>query len=252
MTALSVETASRLKRRVRRWLNAGENHRNYRFERVCSRDPDPHRRDAKQIINLLNYSKTSNSSYCADEFEAGYHTITLNGEQLDGQRDPTTRLQNVPLDFADKTILDLGCNQGGMLFQVADRAKWCVGLDYNPNLINVSNRIRAAKGAFNSNFYVFDFDRQDLQLIRDFLPGERVDVCFLLSVCMWLKNWRAVIEFAASVSDFVLFEANGTERQQQEQIEGLRNSFRNVRMLADQSPDDPTQKRRKLLLASHI
>ena len=251
MTAFSAEAASRLKRRVRRWLKAGRNGRNYRFERACSRDPDPHRRDAKQIINLLNYSKTSNSSYCADEFAAGYHTITLNGERLDGQRDPTRRLEAVPIDFADKTVLDLGCNQGGMLFQVADRAKWCVGVDYNPRLINISNRLRAAKGAFNSNFYVFDLDREDLQLIRDFLPGERVDVCFLLSVCMWLKNWRAVIKFAASVSAVLLFEANGTERQQQEQIETLASEFEIVRMLADESPDDPTQRHRKLLLASH-
>jgi hypothetical protein len=53
------------------------------------------------------------------------------------------------------------------------------------------------------------------------------------------------------VSRTVLFEANGTERQQQEQIEELGHAFRNVQMLADESDDDPTQRHRKLLLATH-
>ncbi len=199
-----------------------------------------------QIQNLLNYTKTSNSIYAAQQFPAAYHTVNISGRKVLGQRDPSKRLALVPVDFRDKTVLDLGCNQGGMILQINDMIKWAVGVDYDPRMINAANRVRNAIGASNISFYVLDLQRGPLALINDFLPEQRVDICFLLSVCAWLTNWQEVIDFAQSKSNAMLFETNGFASQQQEQIDHLRKRYRGVNLLSEASEDDPTEKERKL------
>jgi len=202
----------------------------------------------RQIQNLLNYTKTSESSYSALRYPAGYHTIEISGHRLVGQRNPAERLELVPVDFQGKTVVDIGCNQGGMLFQLDGLLKWGIGLDYDGRMINAAHRIRAFRQSSNLNFFVFDLEREPLDLVEDFLPESRVDVVFLLSVCMWIKNWREVIEFAARISDSILFETNGTAEQQTAQLKHLKTLFRSVVLLKATSDDDPRQKRRKLLL----
>ena len=67
----------------------------------------------KKIINLLNYTKRSSVSYSAGAFDVGYHSFNIEGVELKGQRNPVERFANIPYDFKDKTVLDIGCNQGG-------------------------------------------------------------------------------------------------------------------------------------------
>jgi len=219
----------------------------YIFSRMdtdcCASDDE---RLSRQIQNLLNFTKTSNSRYAAQQFPAAYHTININGRKIPGQRDPSQRLASVPFDFRGKTVLDLGCNQGGMMFEIADLAKWAVGVDYDPRMINAANRIADATGAANTSFYVLDLQKSPLALISDFLPEQRVDICFLLSVCAWIDNWQEVIDFAHSKSDSMLFETTGFPEQQQQQIDYLRTRYQVVDLLAETSEDDPIQKERKL------
>jgi SAM-dependent methyltransferase len=218
----------------------------YVFERVplepATGDVETSRR---QLLNLLNYTKTSGSSYAARRYPAGYHSIEIDGLRISGQRDPRARLAAVPVDFRGKTVLDIGSNQGGMLFAV-DGIRWGVGIDYDSRMVNAANRIRSARGRTNLSFYVFDLEHEPLELIHDFLPAGKVDVVFLLSVCMWLKNWREVIAFAAATSTAMLFETNGSDRQQAGQVEQLRRHYDSVQVLAAASEDDPGQKRRRL------
>ena len=201
-----------------------------------------------QIFNLLEYTKTSASSYSGEAFPAGYHTLEIGSLHLVGQRNPSERLSLVPFDFAGKTVLDLGCNEGGMLFALADKIAHGVGIDYDYRVINAANRICSYMGAPNLEFYVLDFDRDRLDLVKDFIPRERVDIAFLLAVCMWIKNWRRVIDLAADVADAVLFESNGSEQQQQEQIVYLRSRFKSVELLSHKSFDDKSQEARQLYL----
>lgn len=200
-----------------------------------------------QVQNLLNYTKTSNSNYSAQKFPAGYHTITIGDQTLRGQRDPAQRLALAPIDFAGKTVLDLGSNQGGMLLQIRSQVRWAVGVDYDSRMVNAANRIKAAAGAENLQFYVQDLENEPLDLIRNFLPAAKADICFLLSVCMWLRNWKQVIDFAKDISDAMLFESNGSDDQQREQIAYLKQRYASVTLLSDTSEDDPSQKARKLL-----
>ncbi|MET0341048.1 MAG: methyltransferase domain-containing protein [Polyangiales bacterium] len=212
----------------------------YDFQRIAAGT------ELEQIQNLLNYTKTSGASYAARGFPAGYHSIEIRGVRLEGQRDPQKRFTIVPVDFTGKTVLDIGSNQGGMLLQLRDKIARGVGVDYDHRMVNAANRIRASVGADHLGFYVFDLEKEPLELIRDFLPDGKVDVVFLLAVCMWLDNWREVIDFAASVSQCMLFETNGTDAQQTEQREYLELKYTDVRQLSEASEDDPSQKRRQL------
>src|SRR5690606_17596708 len=105
-------------------------------------------------------------------------------------------------------------------------------------------------GAHNLQFYVFDLERDPLELIRDLCPEQKVDIVFLLSVCRWLPNWRDVLRFSAGLADTMVFESNGMAEQQARQINSLSDLYPNVECLAERSEDDSTLKDRKLLLAS--
>ena len=146
-------------------------------------------RETRKVLNLLNYTKQSDSTYNAELYDSGYHSIQLKEFTFSGQRKPDERLADVPFDFTDKIVLDIGCNQGGMLFAVADRARRGIGLDYDARMINAANRIKAYKELGNADFFVFDLEKENLNVIDNFLPDTRVDIVFLLSVCMWVHNW---------------------------------------------------------------
>jgi hypothetical protein len=221
--------------------------RKYAFSRVDTENcTDADERLFRQIQNILNFTKTSNSHYSAEQFPAAYHTINIKGRQVPGQRDPSKRLASVPIDFHGKSVLDLGCNQGGMIHQVRTLIKWGVGIDYDPRMINAANRIKSVNASENISFYIVDLQNDPLELISDFMPDRKADICFLLSVCMWLKNWQQVIDFAHSKSNSMLFETNGSALQQDQQINYLKTKYSVVTMLSEMSDDDPIQKSRKL------
>jgi SAM-dependent methyltransferase len=202
--------------------------------------------DQARVINLLNYTKTSESAYNAEDFPAAYHSIVLKDLNLRGQRDPMERINLVPLDFEGKTVLDIGCNQGGMLFSISGKIAHGVGIDYDSRLVNAANKIRSYANISNVDFYVFNLEDENLDLISDFLPTEKVDVAFLLAVCMWIENWKEVIQFAKKVSTALLFESNGKSEQQLEQLEYLRSIYSKVDLISAQSQEDSLQKKRKL------
>jgi len=207
--------------------------------------------ESKKLLNLLAYTKTNSSSYNAELYNSGYHTIEIDGKKFQGQRDPDQRLKDVPFNFDGATVLDLGSNQGGMLRAVAKKIKNGVGIDYDYKMVNVSNRICRQKGFANIDYYVFDLEKEDLQVLRIFLPTDKVDIVFLLSVCMWITNWQQVIDLALSLSDNLLFESNGSDNQQADQEAYLKSRYGNIITIRDSSPDDPRQQRRKLFLCKN-
>jgi len=207
--------------------------------------------EANKIAELINYAKqSSDSTYNAHAVIGGYHSINIDDHYFQGQRDTVKRLSRVPFDFKNKTVLDLGCNMGGMLFALKDTIKHGVGVDYDVQLINLSNRLRSHFQVSNLDFYVFDLDKEPLKVIKNFIKTETVDICFLLSMCVWLTNWRSVINFAHQISTHLLFESNGYERQRKQQYRYLKKKYATVTLLNTSSDDDPTQKSRQLYLCS--
>ena len=227
-----------------RKLRGKKPQRGFIFKRIENGD------ETQPVLNLLNYTKTSGSTYNGQDFPAGYHTLELKNLHLPGQRHPRERFKIVPFDFKGKTVLDIGCNQGGMLFEISDRIAHGIGIDYDHRVVNAANKVRSYTDTKNLDFYVFNLEKENLDLIRDFLPAKKIDIVFLLAICMWIKNWRQVIDLTRSISDNLLFESNGTQAQQDEQVEYLRQRYKQVRQLSEQSQDDSSQKARKLYLCN--
>lgn len=200
-----------------------------------------------KVLNLLAYAKSSDRAYSAKKYPAGYHTLDLGGCIFAGQRLPATRLDLLPISLEGLSVLDVGCNQGGMLFEAVRRGiSWGVGIDYDSRMINAASKIKQYRQASNLDFFVFDLEKEQLSLVHDFLPREQVDIIFLLSVCMWIENWKDVIASCAMLAPRMLFESNGSDEQQDEQAKCLREHFKEVTVLQLTSEDDETQKRRRL------
>lgn len=211
---------------------------------------DIYDRNVKKILNLINYTKSNKTGYHAESFESGYYSFSDEKHNIKGQRDPRERLENVPFSFKDKVVLDIGCNQGGMLDFISKDIKFGVGIDFNYKMINIASKIRSHKNSKNLSYFVFNLETENLNYIKDFLPSDKVDIVFLLSVCMWIKNWKEVIKFTSEISDTILFETNGSEEQQNEQVDYLKSIFSNITVVNETSEDDETQKNRKLFLCN--
>ncbi len=247
--------------RWKKWINKGMSYAGVKLTRVeperAAQANNVHALDGadadaieiNKVLNLVAYTKTSGSPYDAKVFPAGYHTLRIGGREIKGQRDASQRLQGVPFEFAGATVLDLGCNQGGMLLALADQIKCGVGVDYDPRMVNIANRIRSHSGAHNLDFYVFDLDHENLNLLRNFVPGA-IDIVFLLAVCEWLKYWKSVVDTARSIATTMLFETNGPAQMQADQEAYLRLAYGDVFKVRDASPDDPSESRRKLFLCT--
>ncbi len=200
------------------------------------------------VTRLLDYAKDNEASYSGRIFESGYHTIDLDKVVLYGQRHPARRLEHVPFDFADKVVLDIGCNIGGMLHHLAPRIKSGVGLDGSVRAVNAANIVALANKTKNLGFYVFNLDFEDFRLWDSFALREPIDICFLLSMCMWIRRWKQVVDAAARTAPHLLLETNGTELQQRDQLEYVRGKYAHVTVCAESSLDDSVQKNRKLYL----
>ena len=197
----------------------------------------------KKIKNLLVYTTTSGKQYNGGLYEGGYHTLSIDSEVIKGQRNPSQRLEGVNFDFADKTILDIGSNQGGMLYEIQSKIKQGVGVDIDHRLVNVANRISNYNSYNNLNFYIFDADKEEFDLLNNY-ADEKYDVIFLLAVCMWIKSWKELISWVYDNSNYCLFETNGKKHLQTEQFEYLKSLYASVELIHKRSDDDPKQKKR--------
>lgn len=181
------------------------------------------------ILRLLRYTTSHDKAYSAIECPAGYQSIEIDGRKFDGLRPADERFVGVPIDFTGKTVLDIGCNQGAMLFEIADKIKRGIGIDYDHTMVNVCNRIRSHREITNLDFFSFDLQKEDFDLIGDLIPGGRVDMVFLLAVCRWVRNYPDLMAYCAKISDTMLFEPNGPEKD--EQIGHLKRIYSSVELL---------------------
>lgn len=203
------------------------------------------------LLNIIKYVKTNNKSYNGFKNDIGYHSIDIDGEYYRGQRDCITRLEyckNV-CDFKNKNVLDIGCNNGSMLFPLADTINYGCGVDYNYKNINASNAIKQYKKTQNLSFFIFDLDKENHEYIKNFIPN--IDIVFLYSVCMWIEKWRELIDFISKHSKILFIETNGSETQQNEQLDYCKKKFKQVKNLYEKSLDDKGQHNRKLYICKN-
>ncbi len=200
-------------------------------------------------LNIIKYTKKSGKAYSAMHEQIGYHSIMLGNTYYRGQRDCYKRMIYIKneIDLVGKNILDLGCCVGGMLYPISDIIKSGVGVDYNYRNINACNKVIKYNKVSNLSFFMFDLEKENLEFMTNFYDDE-IDVCFLFSICMWIKNWKKVLDFIYKISSVLVIETNGSNHQQLEQYKYVKNKYKTVKNLYEKSMDDKSQQKRKLYI----
>lgn len=203
------------------------------------------------VLKVLDYTKTDKKWYDEKQLVAGYHSVSIQGEKYKGQRDPDRRLAKIGYDFTERRVLDVGCANGGMLHCLSSKIKFGVGLDFNSKCINAANALKAVNGVDNIHFFAFDLDKENLAMVRQFLLGEPVDICFFLNLSLWVKRWKEAFSECAALTKTMVFEAHGSHEQQDGQIDFVKCIYQNLKLISEQSDDDPTYASRKMYLCEY-
>lgn len=207
--------------------------------------------NVQSMLKVLDYTKTNKKWFDEKDLVAGYHTVSILGETVKGQRDPEIRLAKVDYDFTGKRVLDVGCSNGGLLHALSERVAFGVGVDFNAKCVNAANALKAINRRDNIHFYTFDLDKEDLSMLNHFVFGEKVDVCFFFNISLWVKRWKEVFTLCSELTQSLLFEAHGNDDQQAEQLNFVKSVYSTVRLLSEQSDDDPTYAKRKMYLCEN-
>jgi aminoglycoside phosphotransferase len=207
--------------------------------------------NVQSMLKVLDYTKTNKQWFDGKKFMAGYHTVSILGERVKGQRDPDVRLAKVDYDFTGKRVLDVGCSNGGLLHALSEKVAFGVGIDFNAKCINAANALKAINRRDNIHFYTFDLDKEDLSMVKHFVFGEPVDICFFFNISLWVKRWKEAFSFCSEQTKTMLFEAHGNEDQQLEQLNYVRSIYSDVVLISEQSDDDSTYSKRKMYLCEN-
>lgn len=159
-------------------------------------------------------------------FGDDYTEIHINGVKIrKGARNPMLRLNAVPFDFTGKTVLDLGCNCGGMLFAISHQIAHGYGLEHSQKAIDAAQKIQQENNVTNLTFQTFD-----LKKYRGY-AFPKTDVVFMLSIAQWVPEWMAILNVLQP--NVLLFEAHGDTKRRDTQISYLAERYDTVQHLID-------------------
>lgn len=191
--------------------------------------------------NLINTTNQVHYNNWNNRTNYGYHSFQINNEVLLGQRRPWIRLDKMKeyVNFTDKTIIDFGCNTGGMIFHLP-KLKKAIGFDFDKNCINTCNYISSVIN--NKTDYLFlHQDLNDFNL-SDFMEKNKmskVDIIFLLSLGSWIHNWKELYKQSIIYSDVVILETNN-DMEGKPQLKFFQDLKFKIQMISDKSDDDTT------------
>ena len=170
-----------------------------------------------------------------------YHSITVGDKRLIGRRDPLDRINKLisleGYDFTNKKVLDVGCNIGGMLYDIYDKIEYGVGIDRKDN-IDFCN--------INKEFHSYSklkFKIVNLENIKDFenIISENFDIVFFLAISMHIKTWKELLVLIKKYSKSLLYEANG--RSSRKQLKYLESIYDKIVFLGYSEEDNKSKKR---------
>lgn len=178
---------------------------------------------------LISKNVDSKITYSGKSFKGSYHTIEVDGQVIPGQRDLNYRISKIGEHLRGKSVMDLGCNQGGMLLELRDIISWGVGVDHNSGLINAANKTAEMLNVNNLSFYTYDLV-SDLytSLPCFFRRSNTVDVVFMFAIARWVCNWEQILDYMKSYTKEVFFEAHGNPQEITAQKNGLVRVFSEV------------------------
>ena len=171
----------------------------------------------------------------------GYHSFKINNINILGQRQPIKRLTIMKdhIDFKNKTIIDFGCNNGGMLLHLSE-IKEGIGFDYSQECINSAVGIRDILKYNNSlSFIKTDLNHFNL---NDYITQNNVnniDIIFLLSLGSWIKKWKKLYTESFNNCKTIILEINN-DTEGMPQLELFKKLGGDIKMIMDRSIDDTT------------
>lgn len=159
-------------------------------------------------------------------FGTDYTEIYINGTKIrKGARNPMLRLDAVPIDLTGKTVLDLGCNCGGMLFAISHQIAQGYGIDCSQKAIEAAQKIQQEYDVTNLSFQVGDFKQY-----RE-MSFPKTDVVFMLSIARWVQEWSTLLDIIQP--NILVFEAHGDGRTRNNQVAHLAARYDSVQHLVD-------------------
>jgi len=158
-------------------------------------------------------------------------------EVSEAQRDSARRLALFAINkdiLQNKSLLDLGCNTGGMIFEAQKfKPAQCVGVEYDSDKVELATKITAYCGLNNTKFICGDIDEVNMQKI-----GGKFDVIFCLAIEAHIKKKSRLYQFLAEISNNVIyFEGNSTTNVQQVKDQLLTGGFNKVEFLGFSDDD---------------
>ena len=148
------------------------------------------------------------------------------------------RLAQVPFNFREKVVLDLGCHMGDILHALAGTIKKGYGFDVDPDSVNAAHLTRGFRNIRNLEFFTLHPERQDLGLLKHFFLRESVDICFLFATRNWLEQWPHVAAEAAKLSPAMLVEEVDTLQCPSHRVDLLNQYYEKVELIAEAFDDD--------------
>ena len=142
-----------------------------------------------------------------NRLEHGYHSFNLWNFRTQGQRNPLKRIEKMAryYNFQGKSVLDLGCNTGGMILHLHD-IKSAIGVDFDPACIDFASYLsKKLMTDISYDFKVRDLNEYDLSDIPN------VDVAFILSLGSWVKDWRGLYERVCQKASSIFLETNNAQ-----------------------------------------
>lgn len=140
----------------------------------------------------------------------------------EGQRDTFKRFQQFGINreiIEDKKVLDIGSNIGATLLNLYKfNPQKMVGLEYDQDKVDISNKLALYNNISNVQFLRFDIEKDS------FDSTEKFDVVFCLAVVEHIKNKKKLFDLLGEVTTKILyFEGNANSK-----VEYLTNSLLSV------------------------
>ena len=173
-----------------------------------------------------------------NSLEFGYHSFQIGNLKITAQRNPVERLNNIRkyIDFTDKTVIDLGCNVGGMILHLNEIRRG-LGFDYDKKAIKVANKL---SNIFQSQctFQSADLNRFSFSRIPSNVDFSET-IIFLFSLGSWIKNWRRLYKKAHLTGSLIVLEVNNPI-EGAAQIKFFKELGRSLILISNKSKDDIT------------
>jgi len=187
----------------------------------------------------------------SNKLQSGYHSYNTFGLDLQGQRNCSIRINNIMKNYSfdNKTVLDIGCNTGGMTFHIPNIG-YGFGLDYDNNCIAFAKRLGELANKNKYHFETFDFDKRNLNDLHK-IVNKKVDTIILCSMGSWVKKWEQLYQYCYNLKSDIIFETNN-DTEGEPQLKFWRDNNMNIKLIINNSKDDITgNNRRKTYLLTH-